>query len=478
MTYSRAVSVPGSPLRTPLTRLRQRACAPVDIASLAALRILFGLVMSGGIVRFLFTGWIETMYGEPRWFFTYPGFGWVQPWSVPGMYAHYILLAALALCVALGFCYRPALALFLLGFTYTQLLDVTNYLNHHYLVVLLGALLFFLPAHAAWSLDARRRPSLRRAEVPAWTVWLLRFQVGVVYVFAGLAKAKLDWLGYGQPLNLWLAARTEAPIIGRWLDAPNLALAMSWAGFLFDTTIVIWLSWRRTRLAAFAAVAVFHGLTGALFNIGMFPIIMSSMALIFFAPDWPRRALRALGKPAWAEPAPSPPPSPSPPPPTPRGRARLAAAAVALHVAVQLALPLRHFFYAGDVLWNERGMRFAWHVMIREKHGAVTFVARFADGRSLEIPPSQYLTWRQEREMGGQPDLIAQLARAIGRDLERRGHHGFTVHALTRVSLNGRASIPMIDAEADLNRGGAGGEPSIAPEPVGPPPKLRPLRSR
>ncbi len=469
--------MPSSP--PPLARLGRAALAPVDIASLAAFRIIFGAVMCAGLLRFLATGWIETMYGDPSWFFTYPGFGWVRPWSVAGMYAHYGALAALALAIALGFCYRPALLLFVAGFTYTQLIDVTNYLNHHYLVVLLGLLLLALPADAAWSLDARRRPPRRRAQVPAWMLWLLRFQVGVVYVFAGLAKAKLDWLGYGQPLNLWLSARTEVPLIGRWFGEPRLALAMSWGGFFFDTTVVLWLSWRRTRLLAYASLIVFHGLTGYLFNIGMFPIIMTSSALIFFAPDWPRRALRALGKPSWAEP----PPAVSVSAAAPEGsteaspwRARAIAALLGAHVLVQVALPLRHFFHAGDVLWNERGMRFAWHVMIREKHGAVIFEARFADGRHLEIPSANYLTPRQEREMGGQPDLIAQLARHIGGDLVRRGHRDFTIHAVTRVSLNGRAPAAMIDPAVDLYRSRDGGAEAlrVLPRPVGPPATLRP----
>jgi vitamin K-dependent gamma-carboxylase len=492
--------VSGPPL--PLERLRRAAAAPVDIASLAAFRIIFGAVMCGGLVRFLATGWIEAMYGEPSWFFTYPGFAWVKPWPVAGMYAHYGVLAALALSISLGFCYRPALLLFLGGFTYTQLIDVTNYLNHHYLVVLIGLLLLALPADAAWSLDARRRPARRRAQIPAWMVWLLRFQVGVVYGFAGLAKAKLDWLGYGQPLNLWLSARTEVPLLGRWFDEPALALAMSWGGFLFDTTVVLWLSWWRTRRFAFAALVVFHGLTGALFNIGMFPIIMTSSALIFFAPDWPRRALRALGQGRWAEAPPLPEAAPSsassslsltssssssssPSSSSGGWRPRLLAALLCFHVAMQLALPLRHFFYGGDVLWNERGMRFAWHVMIREKHGAVTFEARFADGRRLEIPSANYLTARQEREMGGQPDLIAQLGRFIGRELERRGHGDFAIHAVTQVSLNGRPPLPMIDPESPVyrsaqnrsagNREGVG-EPRILSGPTDPPPTLRPLR--
>lgn len=414
-----------------MTRAAERH---VDIASLAAFRIIFGTVMFAGILRFLATGWIEKMYGEPHWFFTYPGFAWVKPWPVAWMYVHYSVLALLALAIAVGAWHRLACALFVVGFTYTQLIDVTNYLNHHYLVVLVAALLALLPANAEWSVDAHRNPSLRRETIPAWMVWLLRFQIGVVYVFAGLAKAKADWLFDGQPLTLWLAARTETPLIGPLFADARTALAMSWAGFVFDTTIVVWLSWRRTRLVAYAALIVFHGLTGYLFNIGMFPLIMTSSALIFFSPSWPRRIVKRLG-------------------PAPVSSERSAVrwrVAIAIYVALSIALPLRHLVYPGNVLWNEDGMRFAWHVMIREKHGSVMFVARFANGKQLEVPPNNYLTWRQEREMGGQPDLILQLARHIGEDLRAKGYRDFTLHAITHVSLNGRAAAPMIDPAIDL----------------------------
>jgi hypothetical protein len=455
-----------------LDRIKAAAARPIDIASLAAFRIIFGAVMFAGIVRFLASGQLPKVYGEPHFFFTYPGFSWVEPWPVAGMYIHYSVLAVLSLAIAAGAWHRIACALFAIGFAYTQLIDVTNYLNHHYLVVLVAAQLALLPAHRAWSIDAWRTPALACSRVPAWIVWLLRFQIGVVYVFAGLAKAKADWLLHGQPLNTWLAARTETPLFGRFFGEPSVALAMSWAGFLFDTTIVLWLSWARTRVPAYVVLIVFHGLTGYLFMIGMFPLIMTSAALIFFSPAWPREVLRRLGFARTAE------PRGGPLPPLSQRARRIAAIAIATHIVVQLALPLRHFVYPGAVLWNEDGMRFAWHVMIREKHGAVTFVAELDGGRRLEIPASAYLTWRQEREMAGQPDLILQLAREIGRDLVAKGHHDVRVFAETRVSLNGRPPAPLIDPSVDLLRvHDLGGRDWVTTIPDVDPPVIQPFNS-
>jgi vitamin K-dependent gamma-carboxylase len=446
-----------------VNRFAELAMRPVDVASLAAFRIIFGAIMCFGALRLIASGWLEPMYVEPTWAFKYPGFGWVEAWPAWGMYLHYAVLAVLALMIALGAWHRLVTLLFTIGFLYTQLIDVTNYLNHNYLVVLIGAQLALLPANAAWSIDARRDPSVRRAAIPAWNVWLLRFQIGVVYVFAGLAKLKADWLLHGQPLNLWLSTRTDTPVIGGVFDQPSVALAMSWAGFLFDTTIVLWLSWVRTRIYAYIALVVFHAATGYLLNIGMFPFIMTTSALIFFSPSWPRRL---LGRPIPEIPA------------TPFARPRkLLVYLIAAHVALQIVLPLRHVLYPGSVLWNEDGMRFAWHVVVREKNGSVMFVAEFANGKRLEIPPRNYLTARQEREMAGQPDLILQLARHIGVKLKERGFRDFQIHAVTAVSLNGRRPAPLVDPLVDLLEiTDLGPRSWVLSAPDTPPAKLRPLQ--
>jgi hypothetical protein len=424
---------------TTIERVRAALVRPVDATGLAAFRVLFGVVLFAGIVRVLTSGWIEKMYVEPRFFFSYWGFEWVRPWPAAWMYVHYAVLAVLALFIAAGLFYRASAALFFIGFTYTQLIDVTNYLNHHYLVSLLALLFVFLPLHATWSIDAWRKPSVRRETLPAWVLWLLRAQIAIVYVNAGLAKATSDWLFGAQPLNIWLTARMHTPIIGPWLGELWVAYVASWGAFLYDTTIVLWLSWRRSRPFAFAAVIVFHGLTFLWFNIGIFPFLMTVNATIFFAPSWPRRLVRGERREPRAE----------------GGERRLArpvAALIAAYLAVQVLVPLRHFLYAGDVLWNEEGMRWSWKVMVREKHGSTTFYVTLPDGRQVQVPPRRYLNGRQEREMAAQPDLILQLAHRIARDYEDAGYGRVEVRAESLVSLNGRRARPMIDPTRDLAR--------------------------
>src|SRR5262249_44971440 len=116
--------------RRRLSRSFAALAQPVDIASLAVFRVLLGSLMAVAVLRFMAAGWVSELYIEPRFYFAFEGLEWVRPWPGVGMHVHFLVLLALALCVALGLWYRVSAALLCVGFTYVELLDKTNYLNH------------------------------------------------------------------------------------------------------------------------------------------------------------------------------------------------------------------------------------------------------------------------------------------------------------------------------------------------------------
>ncbi|MGH8874320.1 MAG: HTTM domain-containing protein, partial [Acidimicrobiia bacterium] len=263
------------------------------MAWLVYLRIGFGTLMVWETWRYLANGWVTRYYQQPSFFFTYWPFDVVRPWPGEWMTWHFLAMGLAAFFVAIGFCYRiSAPALFLL-FTYVFLLDKARYLNHFYLVSLVAFVMTVLPAHRAFSVDALLHPRLRVATVPAWTLWLVRFQIGVPYFFAGLAKLNRDWLR-GEPLRSWLAARTDVPLVGRFFTEEPVVWGMTYGALLFDLAVVPLLLHPRTRRWAFASALVFHLLNARLFSIGIFPWMMILLTTLFFPPNWPRRLLDRL----------------------------------------------------------------------------------------------------------------------------------------------------------------------------------------
>ena len=413
--------------------LAQRASEPVSARSLAVFRILFGLMGAISAVRFLINDWVTLFFETPRFFFSYPIVGAVPVLPAPWLKLALVVLVILAVLVTLGAFYRISIGLYFLLFTYIELIDLTNYLNHYYLVSVLSFLMIFLPMHACWSVDAWRTEPRR---VTRLSLWVLRAQVGIVYVFAGVAKMTSDWLLHGQPLSIWLAARTEVPVVGLLFDIPEVVMLASWVGMLHDLFAPLFLSLRKTRALMYALLVLFHVMTHLLFNIGMFPLIMVCVATIFFEPDWPSRLVRLNEQEQTESKVPSRP---------------LLPLLLGVALLVQAIVPLRAFAYGGNVLWHEQGMRFSWRVMCREKNGSVTFrVKKPGSKREKQVHPRRFLTPYQEREMASQPDMILQLAKHIAHLQQDEGKPPVQVRVDALVSLNGRAQAPMIDPTIDL----------------------------
>jgi vitamin K-dependent gamma-carboxylase len=429
------------------------------------------------MLRFIVYGWIDDFFVTPRLHFKYWGFGWIEVLPPAQMHALFWVLAGLALAMTVGLAHRIAALLFTLGFMYLQLIDVATYLNHYYLASLLSLLLALAPADRAFSIDALRVRSRRTAQVPAFWLYLFRFQVGIVYTFAGLAKAQSDWLVHAQPLRIWLGSHTDLPILGPLFTLPGAPLIMSWAGFAFDTTVAWLLLFGRTRPFAYPVLLVFHTLTAILFPIGMFPVLMTIAALVFFPPEWPLRFAARVGSRFKVADAAKPAEAPR------RETARLelpkwVLGTAALYCALQLAVPLRFIFYGGNVLWHEQGMRFSWRVMLREKNASLTYIVREKrTGRVRHVNPKSYLTPIQEREIAAQPDLVLQLAHHIRDDFARRGLGPVEVRADVFASLNGRRMARLVDPDVDLAAisDGLGKATWILPSPTEPPRHTQPI---
>jgi vitamin K-dependent gamma-carboxylase len=423
-------------------RARRGLERPVDPAGLALFRILFGLTMALATLRFVLYGWVDELYVAPPYHFTYLGFDWVKPFSHGGMLAWFAGMGLAALSLSLGFYTRVSAAVFGALFTYAELIDKATYLNHYYFASLVALLLVVLPSGAAWSVDAwlrTRRGGAATVAVPALAYVLLRVQVGVVYVFAGLAKLDADWLFRAEPLRTWLRARIESPLLTGLASEAWVPYAMSWAGAAFDLAVVPLLLFRTTRPFAFAVAVVFHVTIWLLFPIGVFSFVMLAAITLFFAPDWPRRFVGRVVRLA---------------PFTPPATAKLRSWAVALAVAyalVQVLVPLRFAFYPGPVNWTEEGFRFAWRVMLVEKAGHVEFdVTSETPKARFHVFPRRELTPLQLRQMATQPDMIADYARHLRESYEARGHRNVRVFADAWVSLNGRRSQRFVDPTVDL----------------------------
>lgn len=420
------------------TRLQRVLSRQVDAAGLAAFRIGFGLLLALSAVRFVACGWVEELLTGPSYHFTYAGFDWITPLGTPAMYGVFGIMALSALSIALGLRTRSAAAVFFLTFTYVELIDKTTYLNHYYLVSLLAFLLVIFPCDQAFALS-RKGPE---EQLPLLHYFLFRFQIGLVYFFAGLAKLNADWLFRAEPLAIWLPPRADVfPLLGE----PWVPFVMSWCGALFDLSVPFLLAWKATRPFAYAAVVVFHVLTWLLFPIGVFPWVMIVSATVFFAPDWPRRLLQKW---RWRRVAPSASPSLAAP-------ARIGFGIWAFALAfclVQLALPLRYLAHPGWVNWHEQGFRFAWRVMLIEKAGLVEYDVVTRDGRHFREFPRKSLTHLQYRMLTTQPDMIAQYARHLAQVYALRGEPDVQVYARSRATLNRRTSQVLVRPDVDLAR--------------------------
>lgn len=428
-------------------RLRSYINRKTNAAPLAVFRMLFGFMMCYGMIRFWYHGWIETLYIQPKFHFSYYGFEWVKPlgeWT----YLLFVICGISAFFVAIGLKYRWAIITFFLSFTYIELMDKTTYLNHYYFISLMAFLMIFLPANAQFSVDNLLRKKAYQ-NIPQWTIDSVKLLLGIVYFYAGLAKLNSDWLFLAMPLKIWLPSKYDLPLIGDTLMHQTwFHYAMSWSGMIYDLAIPFLLLYKRTRGFAFVLVVIFHVFTRVLFPIGMFPFVMIVSTLIFFDASFHKKIIRFIKdvfqgftskiavrtEPCYRYTFNKP-----------------MVLTISLFFVFQLAFPFRYLLYPNELFWTEEGYRFSWRVMLMEKMGMSTFkIVNGKTGDFFYVDNADFLTPFQEKQMSFQPDFILEYAHYLGDHFTSQGHKNVQVFVESYVALNGRLSQPYIDKTVDL----------------------------
>lgn len=413
--------------------------------SLAFVRIGFALVMLYWVGLHLTLDKISYNYYEPAVLFSYTGFEWVKPWPGRGLHLHFIVMLLACAGMLAGVLYRFSAAVFALGFAYVFLLDKATYQNHYYMVLLMGFVFAVCPAHRTFSFDSLRLNMDKT--IPNWSLLLVRFQVGVVYFFGGIAKLNSDWIS-GFPMRQVLASKDWHWVIGPYCDQEWLVQSIIWGGLLLDLFVVPALLFKRTRLIAFVVAVLFHLTNASLFQIGIFPWMMIWLTTIYFAPDWPSRVFPALANLKSSNLKKEVPPKVSP---QMGKRQSVLMPILCIFVVMQLALPLRHFFYQENTSWTERNHHFAWHMMLRGKRSAVRFhVIDKRTGRGGVYPLHEDLKLHQAVRMTRDPFMIRQFAQHVASVSRVKGFPDVEVRAFALCSMNGRVPQLMIDPDVDL----------------------------
>ena len=431
-----------------------------SISSLITFRIIFGSMMFASTLRFILNGWVHDLYIKPKFFFTYYGFDWIKPLEGDYMYLIFGLLLLISLLITFGLFYRISIVSYFLIFTYVELIDKTNYLNHYYFISLVSFILIFLPLHRSFSLDCFFGICKEKKYVKSWSINIIKLQIGIVYFFAGIAKLNYNWLVEAQPLINWLKHQSDFPIIGYLLKENATAYLFSWFGALFDLSIFFILVNNRLRIYGYILVVIFHVMTSIMFPIGVFPLLMICSTLVFFSENFHSKIIFFISKLTMKL---KNKPSEEVYSLNKFGKPLIKTLFISFFI-LQLFLPFRYLLYPGKLFWTEQGYRFSWRVMLIEKLGYAQFyVHESLKDRGKFIENNNYLTPQQEKMMATQPDMILQYAHFLSDTFKdstiysRKGEKiefgpNPKVTADVKVSLFNKGSRSFTDKEVNLTK--------------------------
>lgn len=416
--------------------LTRKLFRPVDNSPLIFFRIIFGLLIFLEAWGAIVTGWVDRAFIQPEYTFPFLDFPSLQPLPGYGMYLYYIIMGLAGVMVMIGFYYRLGIGIYTIMWAGVYFMQKTNYNNHYYLLIILCLLMCLVPANKYASFDVRRKPGIKSLTCPQWCLWIFTLQITIVYVYAAVAKIYPDWLE-AKPIEIWFKYKSDYFIIGQLLKQQWFQFAVAYGGILFDLLIAPGLMWKKTRKYAFIIGVFFHLFNSAVFQVGVFPYMALAMTVFFFEPEVVRRRFFKRKPKSLINFNYQP--------------SQVLIYTLLAFFTVQLILPVRHWFYPGNVNWTEEGHRLSWRMMVRAKSGHVIFKVKDpGTNQEWRVNPHDYLTYKQAHAVAVRPDICLQFVQILRKDFRNKGYPDVEIYANGNASLNGRQRQPLYNRNIDL----------------------------
>ncbi len=409
----------------------------IDNSQLVIFRIFFGLLCFLESFGAILTGWVKRGLVEPKFTFAFIGFEWLQVFQGECMYLYYSVMAIFGLLIMVGYKYRISMISFTLLWAGSYLMQKSSYNNHYYLLMLISAIMVFMPAHHDVSLDSKLNASIKTNAMPNWCRAVFILQLFIVYTYASVAKLYPDWLD-GTVMEVLMRGKKNYYLVGDMLQEKWLQNILTWGGIFFDGLIVPLLLFKPTRKWAFIISIGFHLFNSVVFQIGIFPYLALAFYLFFFPPKTIRNIF-LKSRPFYDT-------SEVKYPNFKIGYIVL----FSIYFMLQIVLPLRHYVIKDDVLWTEEGHRLSWRMMLRAKHGLVTYTVQNKEtGKKTVIHLEDYLTKKQQRSASTKPDVIWQFSQYLKKELKSKGQD-VAVYVDCRISVNGKPLKRLINPDVDI----------------------------
>ncbi|MFM7896294.1 MAG: HTTM domain-containing protein [Flavobacterium sp.] len=408
----------------------------IDNSPLIVFRIFFGFLVACESFGAILTGWVKRVLIDPEFTFSFIGFEWLQPLPGFGMYLYFALMGIFGLAIMVGYRYRVAIIAYTLLWAGAYFMQKSSYNNHYYLLLLISFLMIFLPANRYASIDVKQNRVSEEKTMPYWINLLFIIQISIVYFYASVAKFYPDWLDGTFTKNL-LAGTTTRRFFLELFSQKWFYLFIAYAGILFDLLVVPLLLFKKTRTLALLASLVFHIFNSITLQIGIFPFFALTFALFFYEPETIRRLFlrkkqkledENLSQNLYGK--------------------RILYFLMIPYLIIQIALPLRHHFIEGDVLWTEEGHRLSWRMMLRERNGYITI--QIKDLKTGNVSIYDYrknLTNKQAQNLATKPDFIWQYCQRIKEEYKGKP---IAIYIDCKNSINRKEYKTLIDPKFNM----------------------------